>query len=85
MLTQVDIERIPAYQLGMERGKERGEAVLLTRQLGYKFGSVPRDAEKHIENAVPGELALWGQRVLNARTLDEVFAPLSEDSENTGR
>nr|VFJ47788.1 MAG: hypothetical protein BECKDK2373C_GA0170839_101928 [Candidatus Kentron sp. DK] len=86
MLTQVDIERIPAYQLGMERGMERGieegielgqgkgEALFFLRLLGHKFGPVPAVLEERIGNARHEELALWGQRVLNAKTFDEVFS-----------
>ena len=53
---------------------EKGEAVFLTRLLGHKFGAVPPAFEQRLENAEPKELALWGQRVLSAKTLDEVFA-----------
>nr|VFJ45356.1 MAG: hypothetical protein BECKDK2373B_GA0170837_101048 [Candidatus Kentron sp. DK] len=40
---------------------ERGEAIFFAR---HKFGSMPRDAEKRIENIAPEELAPWGQWVL---------------------
>ena len=78
MLTQIDIERLPAYQRvlekGMEKGMEKGEAMFLTRQLGHKFGPVPPVLEQRIKNARSEELALWGERMLGARTLDEVFS-----------
>nr|VFJ90351.1 MAG: hypothetical protein BECKLFY1418B_GA0070995_101941 [Candidatus Kentron sp. LFY]VFJ97764.1 MAG: hypothetical protein BECKLFY1418A_GA0070994_107311 [Candidatus Kentron sp. LFY] len=94
MLTQIDVERIPTYRLGMEKGMERGmetgmergmergmalglgkgEAALLTRQLGYKFGALPQVLVDRIANAGSEELTLWGQRILSAKTLDEVFA-----------
>ncbi|VFM95491.1 MAG: protein of unknown function (DUF4351) [Candidatus Kentron sp. G] len=81
MLTQIDIERLPAYRRVMEKGMERGmvlglekgEAMFLMRQLGHKFGPLPPALEQRIENAGSQELALWGERVLSAKTLDEVF------------
>ncbi|MBT8420553.1 MAG: hypothetical protein KJO08_06790, partial [Gammaproteobacteria bacterium] len=58
---------------GLELGRGEGEAALLTRLLGYKFGTLPEAQKQRIENARSEELALWEQRVLNAKTLDEVF------------
>nr|VFJ67208.1 MAG: hypothetical protein BECKDK2373C_GA0170839_11622 [Candidatus Kentron sp. DK] len=86
MLTQIDVERLPAYrrvmEKGMERGMERGiqlgqgkgEVALLTRLLGYKFGALPSELRRRMEGARPEEVALWEQRVLSAQTLDEVFS-----------
>jgi len=74
MLTRIDAERMPYYQLGMERGIEKGEAALLMRLLGYKFGTLPPAQKQRIENAGSEELALWEQRILSAKMLDEVFA-----------
>ncbi|VFM98011.1 MAG: hypothetical protein BECKG1743D_GA0114223_105365 [Candidatus Kentron sp. G] len=84
MLTQIDVERMPYYQLGMERGIERGmelgrdegETALFIRLLGYKFGGLPPVLEQRIRDAESEELALWEQRMLSAGTLDEVFASL---------
>ena len=74
MLTQIDIERLPAYRRVMEKGMEKGEAMFFMRLLDHKFGSIPPVIEQRIENAESEELALWGERVLSAGTLDEVFA-----------
>ena len=85
MLTQIDMTRIPSYQLGMEKGLEegmekgrlegieKGEIAFLTRQLGHKFGPLPPKVEKRINNARSKELAMWGERILAAKSLDEVF------------
>ena len=85
MLTRIDVERMPFYRLGMERGMEQGmergmalgrgegEIALLMRLLGYKFGALPSGIRQRIETARAEELALWEQRVLSAKTLDEVF------------
>jgi len=70
MLTEIDIERIPSYQLGMEKG----EAALLIHQLGYKFGTTLSPAlQLRVENADTEELTLWAQRILSAQTIEEVF------------
>ena len=81
MLTQIDIERIPSYQLGMERGvekgiergMEKGQATFLMRQLGCKFGSLSPILTRRIDDAHSEELALWGERILSAKTLDDIF------------
>nr|VFJ48496.1 MAG: conserved hypothetical protein (putative transposase or invertase) [Candidatus Kentron sp. FW] len=81
MLTQIDMTRIPSYQLGMEKGLEegmekgieKGELAFLTRQLSHKFGPLPPKVEKRINNARSKELAMWGERILAAKSLDEVF------------
>lgn len=73
MLTQINAERMPYYQLGMDQGMERGAAALLTRQLGYKFGTLAPAILERIENARPEELAVWERRILSAETIDGVF------------
>ena len=82
MLTQIDMTRIPSYQLGMEKGleegmekgMERGQVALLTRLLSYKFGILSPMVMQRIDNARPEELATWGERALSAKKLDEVFS-----------
>nr|VFJ54608.1 MAG: Predicted transposase YdaD [Candidatus Kentron sp. DK] len=97
MLTQVEVERMPFYRLGMEKGLERGveqgfergieqgigrgielgrgegEAVFFLRLLHHKFGPLSPERERQIRSAGSEALALWGERVLGAKTLDEVF------------
>nr|VFK20356.1 MAG: Predicted transposase YdaD [Candidatus Kentron sp. LFY] len=89
MLTQIDVERLPAYrqvmekglkqgmERGMERGvelgREKGEIALLVRQLGYKFGTLSPELHRRVEDSSPEELALWERRILRATTLEEVF------------
>nr|VFJ53682.1 MAG: protein of unknown function (DUF4351) [Candidatus Kentron sp. FW] len=58
---------------GLALGIGKGEAGFLIRQLGYKFGILPPELLQRIESARPEDLALWGQRVLNAKTLNDVF------------
>nr|VFJ73171.1 MAG: hypothetical protein BECKFW1821C_GA0114237_10469 [Candidatus Kentron sp. FW] len=74
MLTQIDMTRIPSYRLGMEKGMEKGEIAFFTRLLNRKFGTLPPLVAQRIDNAHSGELAMWGERILTAKNLDEVFS-----------
>jgi predicted transposase YdaD len=60
---------------GMEQGIARGQARLLTRQLTRRFGTLPAEVTIRIDEADTETLDTWGERLLDARTLDEVFAP----------
>lgn len=58
---------------GLKEGRREGEVRLLVRQLELKFGSLsPRD-RKRIDAADSDRLLEWGERILTARSLDEVF------------
>jgi hypothetical protein len=59
---------------GVAEGMARGEARLLTRQLTRRFGTLPADVTARMEDADTDTLEAWADRLLDARTLDEVFA-----------
>lgn len=61
-------------ELGVREGIEKGEALLLQRQLARRFGPLPDAVLQRISNASSTELELWGDRVLDAASLDDVFA-----------
>ena len=54
-------------------GKTRGEAAMLLKLLERKFHAVPESAHKRIEAADAETLLVWGERVLDANSLDEVW------------
>ncbi len=56
-------------------GKTEGEARLLLKQLGLRFSDPSEAVRTRVETATPEQLDLWAERVLTAKTLDEVFAP----------
>jgi uncharacterized protein DUF4351 len=56
-----------------EQGRRQGGAELLLRQTERKFGPLREHDRMRIELAPPERLLDWGERVLTARTLDEVF------------
>ncbi|MFZ5485697.1 MAG: Rpn family recombination-promoting nuclease/putative transposase [Pseudomonadota bacterium] len=62
-------------QKGIEKGIEKGEALLLQRQLTRRFGTLPSDVVGQIAGATAAQLEQWGDRVLDAASLEEVFRP----------
>ena len=62
-------------RIGREEGRKEGEALLLRRQLLRRFGAVPAWAETRLQGATTEQLEAWGERILDAATLDEVFGP----------
>ncbi|MBF0462060.1 MAG: Rpn family recombination-promoting nuclease/putative transposase [Magnetococcales bacterium] len=62
------------FQEGKQAGEQKGEATMLTRQLRHRFGTVPDWASEKIAKADSPSLEEWGRRILDAPTLDSVFA-----------
>jgi flagellar biosynthesis/type III secretory pathway protein FliH len=68
---------------GLERGLERGRmegqqqalSALLRFQLARRFGTLPPAIQQRLGQASPAELQAWGEAVLDAPTLDDVFMP----------
>lgn len=60
-------------QQGMVRGVAQGEQTLLLRQLRRRFGEIPETTRQRLKSAGPDELETWADRVLDAKTLAEVF------------
>jgi hypothetical protein len=58
---------------GRQEGRQQGEALLLTRQLQQRFGPLTEADQARIQNAGADEILEWGDRLLDARTLSEVF------------
>ena len=58
---------------GKREGLQEGEAAMLMRQIRRKFGSLSDELRKRIEAADPNQLLEWGDRLIMAETLDEVF------------
>lgn len=58
---------------GIEQGIERGESRLLYRLLQRRFGPLPEWVETRLTQASTSELETWGERLLDAATLEAVF------------
>ena len=56
-----------------EEGIEVGMASLVERQLTRRFGPLGEEHRQRLQHATPDQLALWAERLLEARTLEAVF------------
>ena len=74
-LNDVDLKTTRFYQdvfgEGRVEGRVEGEAVMLLRLLDRKFHPLPESARQRI--AAAETLLVWGERVLDASSLDEVW------------
>ncbi len=61
-------------QLGREQGLEQGEAKILRQLLLRRFGEIPAWTNARIDGASTAQLELWAERILDAGSLDEMFA-----------
>jgi hypothetical protein len=61
---------------GEQQGRQSGKAALLLRQLERRFGALPDWARDRVLSADTDMMEEWGLRVLDAASLDEVFAGL---------
>ena len=61
-------------QAGLKQGLQRGEARVLTALLRLRFGDLPVAVQQRIEAADADTLLRWSERVLTAKTLEEVLA-----------
>lgn len=59
---------------GIERGRAEGEARVLERLLTRRFGPLPEAIAERLYRADVETLDRWSDRILDARTLDGVFA-----------
>ncbi|MFM7255738.1 MAG: DUF4351 domain-containing protein, partial [Betaproteobacteria bacterium] len=60
-------------QQGMQQGVQQGEIAVLKRQLHKRFGKLPEEVELRLHKATLEQLEVWADRVLDARTINEVF------------
>ena len=55
-------------------GLRQGQQALITKQLTHRFGLLPLTILDRLTEATLEELALYGERLLDVETLEEVFA-----------
>ena len=68
-----DIEKT-VRQKALREGEARGEAKLLLRMLPQRFGPLPDEISEQIHRADSSTIENWADRVLNAKSLEEVFS-----------
>ena len=61
-------------QEGIEQGLRRGQQALLERQLERRFGPLSETARQTLAAADAETLGVWGERLLEAASLEDVFA-----------
>ncbi len=66
--------RLEGMEKGIEQGLVMGEAALLLRLLERRFGPLPAATRQRIAAADADTLLLFGDRVLDAQSLEDVFA-----------
>ena len=59
---------------GWKEGRNEGARALLTRQLTRRFGPLPEAAMNRLQAAGPEQLECWGECLLSAGSLDDVFS-----------
>ena len=73
METFIDRYIAQGKQLGEQLGEQRGEAKILLRQIERKFGPPSAAVRERIVQAESDRLLEWSERILEARSLDEVL------------
>ncbi len=77
-IQQIETEQNMQYVTSIERralkrGFQQGEARLLRRQLVQRHGALPTSVDQRLEKASTEEIERWADRLLTAKTLDEIF------------
>nr|VFK23603.1 MAG: protein of unknown function (DUF4351) [Candidatus Kentron sp. LPFa] len=65
--------RLEGLLEGEAKGETKGEAKLLMRQLSRRFQPLPNEVTDRIQKADPNTIEIWADRILDAKSLDEVF------------
>ncbi|QDQ25604.1 transposase [Chitinimonas arctica] len=67
-------------QEGLEKGLEQGQANTVHRQLLRKFGPLPDWVEKQLSDATSEQWEEWGDQVLSASSIGEMFKQPEDQS-----
>ena len=60
-------------QQGLQEGRKSGEQSLLARLLTKRFGALPEWAQQRLDVADTTQLESWGEKLLDAKSLQDVF------------
>ena len=66
-------EKAAAKAEGLIEGEKKGQRIFLRRLLQTRFGPLPSSLEQRLQQASEDELNIWGERVLSAEQLEQVF------------
>ena len=70
---QREEQREEGREEGREKGRQEGEARVVLRLLRLKFGPLEPEIEERVRSGDADRLLEWGERVLTAATLPDVF------------
>ncbi len=62
---------------GLQKGVRQGQAKALSRQLTNRFGTFPDWVQQKLVNATVADLDVWIDAVLDAKSIEDVFASKS--------
>ena len=65
--------QLEGLEKGVSKGRIEGEAALLLRILERRFGPLSIDVKQRIASTDAETLLIYGDRVLDAKTLDDIF------------
>ena len=60
-------------QKGLQQGLQQGEYLLLMRLIKHKFHIIPEKYQQKLSSASADELLIWGEQLLDADSLEDVF------------
>ena len=60
-------------QQGIQSGMQQGEAAILKMLLERRFGTLGSGYLSRLEQASSEQLLAWGERILDAKSLNEIF------------
>ncbi len=67
---QDEIQRV---NFSYRKSQQKGQLTLLQRQLQHRFGALPTHYQERLDKAEDNQLLLWGERLLDAKTLKDIF------------
>jgi hypothetical protein len=62
-----------AERIGIAKGRIEGQCIILMNQLKYRFPDIPEKYQKYIQEADGETLLKLGKKLLEAKSLEEVF------------
>ncbi|MGZ8217968.1 hypothetical protein [Methylomagnum sp.] len=71
--SESDLKQTKFYQQVFSEGEAVGEANMLRCLLEHRFGPLSDSAKRRLATADAATLLLWADRLLDARSLDDVW------------
>ena len=73
IMTLAEQFRQEGMRQGMQQGMKQGEAAILKMQLERRFGTLDSGYLNRLEQASSEQLLAWGERILDADSLNKIF------------